>query len=253
MIPAVPGAAAAALLLLALAALVGLGLLGWWSWRRWHAAKGRPRPPLKIWQWGLAVLLSILPIFALVTIAEMLWSSHLQDERQAEQDRLMHITLKQPAMWGDITLPAGSHLQRDMPEGGVERADGTPDLRALNDIRFPHPVQVGGTVGEKVGGIRVNALSMGGQLVLELDRPHQFAAQDGKPAENCERGTMAQFRHRSNEKDAMINWEQFRRPQTLVLADWVFETCYLARPIALRYWRDGELVWTGEPDYAHEK
>ena len=66
-------------------------------------------------------------------------------------------------------------------------------------------------------------------------------------------GTMAQFRHRSNDPDAMINWEKYRRPQTLVLADWVFETCYLSKPIALRYWRDGELVWTGEPDYQHEK
>ena len=66
-------------------------------------------------------------------------------------------------------------------------------------------------------------------------------------------GTMAQFRHRSNDPDAMINWEKYRRPQTLVLADWVFETCYLGKPIALRYWREGELVWAGEPDYAREK
>ena len=245
MIPAVPGAAYAVILILSLAALVALGLLGWWGWRWWCASRGRPCPPLKIWQWVLAVLLSILPIFALVTTAEMLWSSHLQDEQLAEQDRLMHITLKQAVAWGDITLPAGSHLQRDMPEGGVERADGTPDLRGLNDIRFPRPVQV--------DGIWINALSVGGELVLELDRPHQFAAQNAKPAESCERGTMAQFRHRNNPRDALPNWEQFQRPQTLVLADWVFETCYLARPIALRYWRDGELVWTGEPDYQHEK
>ena len=245
MIPAVPGAAFAAILILSLAALVALGLLGWWGWRRRCASRGRPRPPLEIWQWVLAVLLSILPIFALVTTAEMLWNHHQSELQQAEQDRMMNITLSQDVAWGDITLPAGSHLQRDMPEGGVEHADGTPDLRDLNDIRFPRPVSV--------SGIWINALSMGGQLVLELDRPHQFAAQNGKPAENCERGTMAQFRHRSNDPDAMINWEKYRRPQTLVLADWVFETCYLSKPIALRYWRDGELVWTGEPDYQHEK
>ena len=245
MIPAVPGAAFAAILILSLAALVALGLLRWWGWRRRCASRGRPRPPLTIWQWVLAALLSILPIFALVTTAEMLWNHHQSELQQAEQDRMMNITLSQNVVWGDITLPAGSHLQRDMPEGGVEHADGTPDLRDLNDIRFPRPVSV--------SGIWINALSMGGQLVLELDRPHQFAAQNGKPAENCERGTMAQFRHRSNDPDAMINWEKYRRPQTLVLADWVFETCYLSKPIALRYWREGELVWADKPDYGHEK
>ena len=60
MIPAVPAAALAGLVLMLLAALLGAGLLSWWGWRLWHQRRGRPRPPLRIWQWGLAVLLSIV-------------------------------------------------------------------------------------------------------------------------------------------------------------------------------------------------
>ena len=38
----------------------------------------------------------------------------------AEQEQLTHITLVQSAVRGGIILSAGSHIQRDMPEGAAE-------------------------------------------------------------------------------------------------------------------------------------
>ena len=108
MIPAVPGAAFAVILILGLAALVALGLLGWWGWRRRCASRGRPRPPLKIWQWVLAVLLSILPIFALVTTAEMLWNHHQSELQQAEQDRAEIIAQNEVWRLENLALPAAA-------------------------------------------------------------------------------------------------------------------------------------------------
>lgn len=237
MIPAVPGAALVGLLLTLLAALLAVVLLGWWGWRLWHAGRGRPRPALRLWQWVLAILLSVVPVSTLVGLAQMGWNDWRQDRQIAEQERLMHITLSRPVVWGDITLPAGSHVLRDLPEGDVERADGQPDLRALQDIRFPVPVEV--------GGLWVNALSLTGQLVLELARPHRFVAHEGQPAQDCAAGDMVQFNARKERGLFVIP----KKAQMLTLAEWVFDTCFQAQPIALRYWKGGRLVWADTPAY----
>ena len=237
MIPGAGGAAAAGFLLMVLAALLGAFLLSWWCWRLWHARRGTPRPPLAVWQWIVAVVLSVLPISTGVMLVQMTLSQRYSDAQMAEQERLMHITLTRAVVWGDITLPAGSHVYRDMPEGGVERADGQPDLRAVQDIRFPVPVEV--------GGLWVNALSLTGQLTLELSRPQQFAAHKGRPAEDCAAGYMVQFNARQ-ERDPFVIPE---KAQTLALADWVLDTCYQTHPISVRYWKDGQLVWADVPEY----
>ena len=244
MIPAVPVAALAGLILMLLAALLGLGLLAWWGWRLWHQHHGRPRPPLRIWQWALAALLSILPISTLVGLAEFAWNDHRQAQQMAEQERLMHITLQQPVVWGEITLPAGSHIERDMPEDGVERSDakGQPDLSALRNVRFPSPQQV--------DGLWVNALSVYNQLVLELAQPHHLAERPGQPAQDCPAGYMLQYGNR--QKLAEQDMYRMALPvlaPTLVMADWVVDTCYQTTPIQLRYWKDGQLVWAETPEY----
>lgn len=237
MIPGAGGAAAAGFLLIVLAALSGVFLLSWWGWRLWHVRRGRPRPPLAMWQWTVAVILSVLPISTGVMLVQMGLSQRHGDAQMAEQERLMNITLSRPVVWGDITVPAGSHVHRDMPEGGVERADGQPDLRAVQDIRFP--------VSVEVGGLWANALSLTGQLTLELSRPYQFAAREGRPAEDCAAGTMVQFNARQEPDPFAIP----EKAQTLVLADWVLDTCYQTHPISVRYWKDGQLVWADVPEY----
>lgn len=236
MIPAVSGAAAVGALLLMLASLVGLGLLAWWGWRLWHAYRGRPRRPLRVWQWIAAVVLSVLPIFTAVSLAGIAWQDYRLERQRAEEDRLRHVTLTGPAAWGDITLPAGSHVERDMPDGGVERADGRPDLRGLREVRFPRPV--------RVGELWVNAMSVSGQVVLELARPHRFAAHGGQPAEDCEAGHMAQF----NARQPSLGEPFPPRLDGLAMADWVFDTCFQSDSgVMLRYWKNGELVWAEAP------
>ena len=143
-----------------------------------------------------------------------------------EVGSLGNLTLTRAVVWGDITLPAGSHVYRDMPAGGVERADGQPDLRTVQDIRFPVPVEL--------GGLWVNALSLTGQLTLELSRPQQFAAHKGRPAEDCAAGYMVLFNARQ-ERDPFVIPE---KAQTLALADWVLDTCYQTHPISVRCWKD---------------
>ena len=240
MIPSIPGAAVLAYLLIALAAVVGAGLLAWWAWRLWSAHKGRPRPPMQIWQWVIAIVLSLIPVSTAVMMAELALRNHESDKQIAEQERLMHITLTAPVAWGDITLPAGSHVERDMPEGGVERPDGTPDLRGLRDVRFAQPVPV--------GGMRVNALSIYNQLVFELAQPQRFAAKAGKPAENCPAGYMAQFNVRGPERS--LNESLLPRSMdALQLEEWEFDSCYQAKPISVRYWKNGVLDWAEEPVY----
>lgn len=238
MIPSIRGAAVVGYLLIALAAVVGAVLLLWWLWRFVHAVRGTPRPPMQIWQWVIAIVFSLLPISTAVMMIELTLRNREADRQIAEQDRLMHITLTAPAAWGDITFPAGSHVERDMPEGGVERPDGTPDLRGLKDVRFAQPVAV--------WGLQVNAMSIYNQLVFELDQPHRFAASAGKPEQNCARGHMAQFvpRKQPQTEEEMVLPKNLGK---LVQADWVFDSCYSAPPIQVRYWKNGVLDWAKEP------
>lgn len=246
MIPGAGGAAAAGVLLMALAVLLALLLLGWWGWRLWHERRGQPRPPLRWWQWVMAVVLSVQPISTAVMLVELELSRRHGDAQLAKQQRLTHLTLQQPVVWGEITLPAGSHIERDIPEGGMERPDerldGPPDLSALRNVRFPEPLQV--------GGLWVNALSVYNQLVLELARPHHLAARPGKPAEDCPAGYMLQYGNRQK----LAEQDMYRmaipvQVSKLVMADWVADTCYQTHPIQLRYWQSGQLVWAAVPEY----
>jgi len=79
--------------------------------------RGKPRRPLRIWQWVVAVLLSISTLLGPAQIA---WINQRQVQQMAEQEQLTHITLVQSAVRGGIILSAGSHIQRDMPEGAAE-------------------------------------------------------------------------------------------------------------------------------------
>ncbi|GAO69174.1 hypothetical protein [Comamonas sp. E6] len=81
--------------------------------------RGKPRRPLRIWQWVAAVLLSISTLLGPAQIA---WIDQRQAQQMAEQEQLTHITLGQSVVRGCITLSAGSHIQRDMPEGAAEPA-----------------------------------------------------------------------------------------------------------------------------------
>jgi membrane protein implicated in regulation of membrane protease activity len=243
MIPAVPGAALAGWLLLMLSFVVGGCLLLWWGTRAWSARRGRPRPPLRTWQWIAAMALSVLPIFTAVGLAQIAWQDYRQEQFRAGEERLRHITLAQPVAWGDITLPAGSHLQRDLPQGPVEEADGLPDLRGLREVRFPHPV--------RIGAMWVGAMGVSGQVALELARPHRFAAQDGKPAQECEAGLVALFNAR---RPPPLDAPFPPLLDGLVMADWVFDTCFDGgTSMSVRYWKGGQLVWADAPDYGRKE
>jgi hypothetical protein len=81
---------------------VALALLLWWGWRLWHLRRGRPRPPLRIWQWVLAVWLSIL-LHAAGAGADC-WVDHRQAQQMTAQ-RLTHITLERPVAGATSSCP----------------------------------------------------------------------------------------------------------------------------------------------------
>lgn len=118
MIPNVAGAAFVGLLWLLMAAAMGMGLLGWWAWRWAHAARGTPRPPLRTGHWVLAVVLSLLvsqlPIATVLSGWQLWWSDQRVEQFRTEQDVWRHLTLQQPAVWGGVVLPAGSHVMGRM-------------------------------------------------------------------------------------------------------------------------------------------
>lgn len=233
------GAVPVGVLLMPLSFMAGTGLLLWWGWRLWHLRRGQPRPPLRIWQWVLAVWLSILLFSTLLGLVQMVWSDHCQAQQLSRLQRLTHITLERPMAWGDITLPAGSHIQRDMPQGSADGTDGQPDLRGLQEIRFPHPVPL--------GDIWVNALSVHHQVLLELALPHSFTGPVPRTV-RCEPGNMLQLS--PVERPTSFDRNLFpRRLNGLVLADWVFDACFVTTPIGVRYWKGGRLVWAVEPLY----
>lgn len=245
MIPGAGGAAAAGFLLMVLAAFIGALLLLWWGWRLWNERRGTPRPPLRLWQWGLAIVLSVLPISTALSLAQWALHDFMRERKMAQQDRLKHFTLQQALPWGEITLPAGSHAQRELLEGDESLRGDASDLRSLTDIRFAQAV----TWGE----VSVNAMSLSGrQLLLELARPHRFAAPAQAQAQDCPAGFTAQF----NALKEPVLLADVPYPvyeaRPLSMADWVFDSCYQTQPIAVRYWRDGKLVWAQAPDYGDE-
>jgi hypothetical protein len=73
--------------------------------------RGQPGLPLRIWQWVVAVLLSISTLLGPAQIA---WINQRQVQQMAEQEQLTHITLVQSVVRDDVTLSAGSHIRRDM-------------------------------------------------------------------------------------------------------------------------------------------
>lgn len=247
MIPNVGGAAFAGLLWLLINGALAAGLLLWWAWRCKHALGGVPLAPLPIWQWVLAVLLSVMPIATAVGLVQMWLSDRYTQQVRHDQDVWSFQTLKQPMNWGEVVLPAGSHIERELPPPWLvvdtsippELPDGKPDLRYLSAVRFAQPQQV--------GAIWVSALGVREQLVLELARPHRFAAHGDTPAEDCPAGYMALF---NLGKPLLEGVHLSAQPNGLVMADWVFDTCFQSEvAIMLRYWKDGELVWAKAPDY----
>lgn len=246
MIPGASGAAAAGILLVVFCALLGAGLLAWWAWRQAHAWRGTPRPALRAWQWVLAVVLSVPPIATGVGLGLMALQNMFRAQHELAQERWRHLTLAQPQAWGDVPLPAGSHVERSLPAPWLvvdtsipaERPDGSPDLDYLSAVRFAQPVQI--------GPLWVRALSVYPPL-MELDRPY---APGGA---HCQAGALVQWQAR--EPATLDAMHANPKPGPLRLADWQVEDCFLGDPdpIRLRYWKGAQLVWAtrGSESAAH--
>lgn len=234
MIPNVAGAALVGWLMLVLSAMVTLGLLTWWGYRFSRAARGTPLPPLGMGSWWLAVVLSLLPIFTAVSGLQLWWSEQRSERLHTEQDIWRHLTLRQPTQWGPMVLPAGSHVQRELPAPWLvvdtsildELPDGSPDLRALSAVRFAQP--------QLAGDVWVKALSVYPPL-LELAQPYAAGGA------HCQEGELLVFEARHAATMPAIQDSPVPPPQ--VWADWQVRSCFLGAPIALRYWKDGALVW----------
>lgn len=236
MIPGAGGAAAVGALLILLAILLGVGLLAWWAWRLWNARRGTPRPPLHAWQWIAAIVMSVLPIFTALMWVEWMISDHLRERQQVQQDRLRFFTLPQAVRWGDVVLPAGSHVQRELLDDLQPAKGDASDLRTMTDIRFMQATAL--------GDMSINAMgSNGNWLLLELARPHRFAQ------ESCPAGYTAQFK--ALKERARLQEVPFSVYEALPLrmADWQFDSCFNARAIMVRYWKASELVFAQPPDY----
>ena len=233
MIPGFPGAAIVGYWMLLLAVVVGGLLLTWWLWRLIHALRGKPRPALSWWQWVLAVFLSIYPIFSAVLMGGIYLQDWQQQKAYAQEDRLRHLTLKQDTPYGEIVLPKGSHVEREIPEPPDVEGQ-PPNLRGLRHVRFVQPVQV--------NGAWVQAISTYPPL-LELAQPHRFAAPNGHPAQDCKAGEIAQFKLTGDALASLQNLH-FQPPEPFEPSQWLFDTCFLGDPIRLRYWQDNQLVWT---------
>lgn len=243
MIPGAGGAAAAGSLLIALAILLGGFLLGWWGWRLWHAYRGTPRPPLQLWQWMAAVLLSILPIATALMLVEWALRDHHQERWQLRQDQQRFFTLPQALPWGDMVLPAGSYAARELLEDDVPLKGDASDLRTLTNMRFAQSVAL--------GDLSVNAMGMqGARLLLELAQAHHFAAQGDAAAQDCPAGFTAQFK--ALKPPVLLSEVPFPvyLTQPLRMAEWAWEACFQSdAAIMLRYWKDGKLIWAQAPDY----
>ena len=231
------GAAAAGMLLILLAIFQGLLLLVWWGWRWWSAHRGAPRPALQTWQWVVAVLLSVLPIWTALLWGQDALSSYFRQQYLVQQDRQRYFTVSRATTWGDIVIPVGSHAQRELLEDEKPLKGDASDLQTLTGLRFTKAVPL--------GDLSINALGLNGQwLLLELAQPHRFAAED------CPAGYIAQFKAlkpRTVLRDVPFTVLQ---AQPLHLADWSFDSCYDSpQAILMQYWEGGELVWMDLPDY----
>ena len=242
MIPGAGGAAAAGSLLILLAILLGVFLLSWWGWRLWNAHRGTPRPPLRWWQWVAAALMSVLPISTALMLVQMIWSDHQREVRQVISDQQRHFTLQQAVPWGDLVIPAGSHAQRELLSDDEPLKGDASDLRTLTDIRFAQTVAL--------GDLSVNAMSLvGPRLLLELARPHHFAAQHGAAAQDCPAGYTVQFT--ALKEPVRLSEVPFSiyQVQPLRMADWALDSCFDAGAITVRYWEKEQLVWAEAPKY----
>jgi hypothetical protein len=74
----------------------------------WHLRRGKPRRPLRIWQWWWRYCCPS----PLLRPAQIAWIDQRQAQQMAEQELLTHITLGQSVVRGGIILSAGSHIQR---------------------------------------------------------------------------------------------------------------------------------------------
>ena len=236
MIPGAEGAAAVGNLLVLLAILIGVLLLSWWGCRRWHVYRGTPRPPLRTWQWMAAMLLSVLPISTALMWVQFVWADYQRERHEVQLLQQRYVTLPQAIAWGDMVLPAGSHVEREQWDGEAHLKGDASDLRTLTGIRFAQ--------AQPLGHLFVNALGLNGDwLLLELARPHRFGKED------CPAGYTAQFKAltpRTVLEEVPI---PIYEAQPLHMADWRFDSCFDARAIMMRYWRGDDLVWMDPPDY----
>lgn len=236
MIPGAGGAAAVGNLIILLAIFLGVWLLLWWCWRLWSERSGAPRPPLRTWQWITAMVLSVLPISTGLMWVQWVLSDYQREHHEVQRDLQRYFTLPQAVPWGDVVLPVGSHVHRELLEGGERLKGDRPDLRTMTDIRFAQTVPL--------GDLFINAMGWNGNwLLLELARPHRFVQED------CPAGYTVQFKALKNR--ALL--EEVPGPiyeaQPLNMADWQFDSCFNARVIMVRNWRGDVLEWTEPPDY----
>ncbi|WP_375056863.1 hypothetical protein [Zobellella sp. DQSA1] len=234
------GAAAAGALLILLAMLIGGVLLAWQGWRFWMAYRGTPRPPLSRTACLLVSVIAIYPVLSALMMI-MIKIEDLRAQRaEYRWNQRTFFTLREATPFGDITLPAGSRVNRTEPRTpGVENSPITLD--GLTRVRLPQP--------QIIAGMAVSAFEVL-PAVMELAAPHQFilnsGAQRGQTV-HCEAGWLATFTVPEDLAIALHGDLQAGQPAAHFRPSrWRFRSCFPDSPITILALRDGQVVALNE-------
>lgn len=121
----------------------GIGsVIFYWVWRRKYLRLGLAVPSLKKWQLGvmyspiILLILSVLVIFLL----NMKNEEYLRYEHEKDKNRFF--TIEKETVFGEIILPVGTHISKNIPAGLKYHAP--RDLNNVDGIQFPDPVMING-------------------------------------------------------------------------------------------------------------
>lgn len=211
---------------------VGGGLVAWCLWRQWRAFQGRPRRPLPGWAVALAAILSIYPIFTGVTLLGILWSDRQHERQEMRWKPRRDVELREARQYGEITLPAGSvlnRIERQIP--GTE--DDPVDLDGVTALRLPQP--------QRIAGVQAIALHPM-PATLELAEPHVFHPLEGPEkgqAVNCGAGWLVEFTVPPELEAGSDEWQHGMPAAWFQPSRWRFKRCFLSDPIRVVVLRDG--------------
>ncbi len=229
------GAMVAGFLILYAAIAVAAWLLGWWLWRQWRAYQGRPRPPLPGWVLLLVVIVSAFPIFTGVTLAGILWQDIQHERQEMRWKQRRNVELREARVFGEITLPAGTLLNRREPQiPGTE--DSPITLDDVTRVRLPQ--------AQLIAGVKVIAFQTAPAL-LELAEPHVFVGEAGMEegqAVSCEAGWLATFTVPPELEPDFDQGPSVLPAETFQPSRWRFKNCFAGDPIRVVVLRDGEEV-----------